>query len=103
MGLFDVKLTYRNQDLMEIFNRVVDPTNQWIDWQSYFMFCELEDYPNWKDGVDILVHIRNTVNDYKNKRLDNGKKNNNISKESSNYNSEPIKKVDYKKKERKEG
>lgn len=107
MGLFDVKLSYKNQDLMDIFNRVVDPTNQFIDWQSYFLFCYLDDYKDMKTGVDILLHIRNTVNDYKNKRLDNSKnKSNNISNENKNTtynNDDDIKKVEYKKKDNKNG
>lgn len=99
MGLFDIQLSYKNQELMDIFNRVVDPTNQWIDWQSYFLFCYLDDYHDSKNGVDILVHIRNTINEYKNKRLDNNKNtSNNInSNENNDLLNESIKKINYKK------
>lgn len=103
MGLFNYQLTYKNQDLLELFNKIVDPTNQSIDWQSYFLFCDLDDYSDWKDGTEIILHIRNTINDYRNNRIDNkNKNNNNIGSEKDNerIKNDSIKKVEYKKKDK---
>lgn len=94
MGLFDIELTAENQSLVELYNRVIDPKNQSIDWQSYMMFCYLEDFPNWRDNQDIILHIRDVLNNYRNKRSEQKVDNN--SKSLNNGSSfEKIKKVNY--------
>lgn len=65
MGFFDVELTYENKILVELYNDIVDPTNYSLDWQSYMMFCYLDDLPNWKQNRKIITHIRRVVNDYR--------------------------------------
>lgn len=61
--------------MMELYDKILDPTNHSIDWESYMMFCYLEDYPNWKDNQEIILHIRKTLNNYKEKRYEQQSKN----------------------------
>jgi hypothetical protein len=92
MGFFDFDLIEENKQLFELYNKIIDPTNQSIDWQSYIMFCYLEDFKNWKDNQEIILHIRDTVSKYRDTRS-----NQKIESKSLNNSEkfEKIKKVDY--------
>jgi hypothetical protein len=74
MGLFDIELTRENQYLLDLYNKVIDPTNLTINYSDYFLFCYLDDYNNSKNGADLLVHIRNTLSNYRNKKDELSKK-----------------------------
>lgn len=92
MGFFDYELTEENKQLFELYNKIIDPTNQSIDWQSYFMFCYLEDFKHWKDGQEIILHIRDVVSKYRDKRITQKHDNKNLN---NNEKFEKIKKVEY--------
>lgn len=91
-GFFDVKLSKENEMMIELYEKILDPTNQSIDWESYMMFCYLEDYPNWKDNQEIILHIRKTLSNYKDKRYE---QNNKTKELKSDENSDRIRKVNY--------
>ena len=80
---------------MELYDKVLDPTNQSIDWESYMMFCYLEDYPNWKDNQEILLHIRKTLNNYRDKRYEENNNKNNKKILNNEENFDRIKRIDY--------
>jgi len=92
MGFFDYDLTEENKQLFELYNKIIDPTNQSIDWQSYIMFCYLQDFKNWRDNEEIILHIRDTVNKYRDNRINQKTANKNLNNDN---NFERIKKVEY--------
>lgn len=81
--------------LLELYHKVINPTDQSINWQDYMMFCELDDYPNWKDNQEIILHIRTVLNEYRDKRYDEKSNNNNKKTLKNEDNFDRIKEIKY--------
>lgn len=90
MGLLSVELMPENQLMIDLYDKIVDPTNFKIYWQDYFLFCYLEDYPDWKDNQEVILHIRNTVNNYNEKKFEKQRESIN---NKHNYNDEPMERI----------
>lgn len=67
-GFYDKQLTPDNEQLIEIYNKIIDPTNLTLNWTSYYLLCEKQGYKDRRDNVDLLVYMRQVINETENSK-----------------------------------
>ena len=56
--------------MLDIYSKVVCPTNYTIDWTGFFIWCAINDVVNIKTTAIMLVEIRGILIDIQNKKFD---------------------------------
>ena len=70
--------------ILDIYARVIDPTNQCIDWSGFFIWANIKDVPNIEETADLMLVIRETLADLredKENKMQNIEQQNTLSRE----------------------
>lgn len=60
-------LTVEDEELINIYNKIIDPTNKSIDWQGYSLWYMASGMNDFRNDADIILYIRSISNEFRNK------------------------------------
>lgn len=67
------KIDYQDEIVIEIYNKVVRPIDNSIDWNGFFIWCELKYVEDIELTSELIIIIRNEYNNFE-KNKENIKK-----------------------------
>ena len=59
-------IDYQDEVVFDIYNRVISPMDQSIDWMGYFTWAQIKGVEDIEFTADLMLLIRHTHNEYNN-------------------------------------